>query len=162
MRRAAARKRQRMLLVFVGLTLLGAATALMLFAFEDNVMLFHGPSEVQNKTVETGRRFRLGGLVSEGSIRKEGGGVTTVFGVTDGIAEVTVRYTGILPDLFREGQGVVTMGELGEDGIYTATEVLAKHDENYMPSEVVEAMKRAGTWQGDGSEGGAAAGETGS
>jgi len=162
MRRAAARKRQRMMLVVVGLTLLGAATALMLFAFQDNVMLFHGPSEVQDKTVETGKRFRLGGLVADGSVSKEGGGVTTVFAITDGVAEVTVRYTGILPDLFREGQGVVTQGELGEDGVFVATEVLAKHDETYMPPEVVEAMKRAGTWQGDGDEESSAVGETGS
>jgi len=162
MRRAAARKRQRMMLVVVGLTLLGAATALMLFAFQDNVMLFHGPSEVQDKTVETGKRFRLGGLVADGSVSKEGGGVTTVFAITDGVAEVTVRYTGILPDLFREGQGVVTQGELGEDGVFVATEVLAKHDETYMPPEVVEAMKRAGTWQGDGDEESNAVGETGS
>jgi len=151
-----------MMLVVVGLTLLGAATALMLFAFQDNVMLFHGPSEVQDKTVETGKRFRLGGLVADGSVSKEGGGVTTVFAITDGVAEVTVRYTGILPDLFREGQGVVTQGELGEDGVFVATEVLAKHDETYMPPEVVEAMKRAGTWQGDGDEESSAVGETGS
>lgn len=162
MRRAAARKRQRMLLVVVGLSLLGVATALMLVAFQDNVMLFHGPTEIQNRTVETGKRFRLGGLVAEDSVRKEGGGITTVFGVTDGNAVVTVRYTGIMPDLFREGQGVVTQGELGEDGVFAATEVLAKHDETYMPPEVVEAMKRAGTWKGDGEELGETTGETGS
>jgi len=162
MRRAAARKRQRMLLVVVGLSLLGAATALMLVAFQDNVMLFHGPTEVQNQSVETGKRFRLGGMVADGSVRKEGGGITTVFGVTDGVAEVTVRYTGILPDLFREGQGIVTQGELGDDGVFTATEVLAKHDETYMPPEVVEAMKRAGTWKGDGEELSEPVGEAGS
>ena len=162
MRRAAARKRQRMLLVVVGLSLLGIATALMLIAFEDNVMLFHGPTEVQNNTVEIGKRFRLGGMVADNTVTTEGDGITTVFGVTDGNAVVTVRYTGIMPDLFREGQGVVTQGELGEDGVFVASEVLAKHDETYMPPEVVEAMKRAGTWKGDGEEHGAAAGETGS
>lgn len=162
MRRAAARKRQRMLLVVVGLSLLGVATALMLVAFEDNVMLFHGPTEVQNQTVETGKRFRLGGMVADNSVSTEADGITTVFGVTDGNAVVMVRYTGIMPDLFREGQGVVTQGELGDDGVFVASEVLAKHDETYMPPEVVEAMKRAGTWKGDGEEHGAATGETGS
>lgn len=148
MRKGAAKKKQRMLIVFAGLSMLGVATALALTAFEENIVFFFGPTEVQNKEVDAGVKFRLGGLVEEGSVAQNG--PTTKFRVTDGNASVLVAYTGILPDLFREGQGIVAQGAIDATGMFTADEVLAKHDENYMPAEAVEAMKRAGTWNPDG------------
>lgn len=145
--RAATRKRARMSIVIAGLAMLGIATALVLVAMQDNITFFFGPTEVSEKAVDPGQKFRLGGLVAEGSIKKASDGVTTRFMVTDLAASVPVTYSGVLPDLFREKQGVVALGELNEDGVFVASEVLAKHDENYMPPEAVEAMKRAGTWR---------------
>ena len=147
MSRAATRKRRRMSIVFAGLAMLGIATTLVLLAFEDNIVFFYGPTDVAEKAVGPGQNFRLGGLVAEDSVSKAGDGVTTLFKVTDMSKEVQVSFKGILPDLFREGQGVVTLGALDDKGMFTASEVLAKHDENYMPTEAVEAMKRAGTWK---------------
>lgn len=146
-RKAATRKQRRMLIVVAGMALAGIAVALMLVAFEDNIVFFYGPTEVREGKLDTATRFRLGGLVAEGSVRRIEGEATTMFAVTDMREQVEVAYTGLLPDLFREGQGIVAHGRLGEDGVFVADEVLAKHDENYMPPEVVEAMKRAGTWQ---------------
>ena len=138
-------KKQRMMIVGAGVAMLAIAAALVLVAFEDNIVFFYGPTEVQEQVVESGVKFRLGGLVEEGSVEQDG--PTTVFRVTDLNHSVQVAYTGILPDLFREGQGVVTQGKLDGAGVFQADEVLAKHDENYLPPEAVEAMKRAGTWK---------------
>lgn len=145
--RAATRKRARMSIVIAGLAMLGIATALVLMAVQDNITFFFGPTEVAQKAVDPGQKFRLGGLVAEGSIEKAGDGVTTRFVVTDMAEDVPVVYSGVLPDLFREKQGVVALGALNDRGVFEASEVLAKHDENYMPPEAVEAMKRAGTWR---------------
>jgi len=145
MRKAATRKQRRMMIVGVGFASFALVVGLTLFALEDGINVFYGPTEVVEKAVEPGQKFRLGGLVEEGSVTKSG--ATTTFRVTDMKSSVQVAYTGILPDLFREGQGVVTQGMLDEAGLFKADEVLAKHDENYLPAEAVEAMKRAGTWK---------------
>lgn len=150
MSRARVRKRKRMTIVLSSLIMLGVAVSLVLFAFEDNIVFFYGPTDIAQKNVGPGQHFRLGGLVVEGSVAKAEDGVTTLFEVTDGAEEVKVSYKGILPDLFREGQGIVAQGELNNDSLFIASEVLAKHDETYMPPEVVEAMKRAGTWKEEG------------
>jgi len=131
------------------LVLVAGAAALVFGALKQNIVYFYGPSELATVELLQGARFRLGGLVEQGSILREQGG-TVRFAVTDGKKSVPVRYTGVLPDLFREGQGVVTEGHL-DGGIFFAETVLAKHDERYMPREVVDALKRAGTWRGDGS-----------
>lgn len=142
------RKRRRLYLVVSLLLSLGVATALMLLAFEENIVFFHSPSDVIEKSPPEGRRLRLGGLVEAGSFTKDADGLTYHFKVTDTANSVAVRYRGILPDLFREGQGVVTEGSLGSDGVFIAAEVLAKHDENYMPKEVADSLKDKGYWQG--------------
>ena len=141
------RKRRRMWLVVVGVVLLGAATTLVLLALGDSVALFRSPSELTADPPPPDRLLRIGGLVETGSVAKEADGVTVNFRVTDNAATVPVRFRGLLPDLFREGQGVVAAGKLGRDGVFVADEVLAKHDENYMPPEVVEALKKSGEWQ---------------
>ena len=150
MSRAKLRKRKRLTIVLSALIMLGVAVSLVLFAFEDNIVFFFGPTDIVQGNVGPGQQFRLGGLVVEESVKKAEDGVTTLFGVSDGAEEVLVSYKGILPDLFREGQGIVAQGSLNTESVFVATEVLAKHDETYMPPEVVEAMKRAGTWQEDG------------
>ena len=122
----------------------GVAAALVLTAFNDNLVFFHSPSDVVEKQIPADRHFRIGGLVQEGSVRRDG--LTTDFVVTDLRNAVPVRYTGMLPDLFREGQGVVANGKLDAQGRFVASEVLAKHDENYMPPEVAEALKKSGQW----------------
>jgi cytochrome c-type biogenesis protein CcmE len=139
------RKQQRLGLLALAMAALGGATALVLTAFSGNLVFFYGPSELKaHATVE--RRLRVGGLVAARSLaRLSDGGV--VFRVTDGKTDLAVAYRGILPDLFREGQGVVVEGELRPDGVFAATTVLAKHDERYMPREVVEALKKSGHWQ---------------
>jgi len=141
------RKRQRLFIVLGGLAFLGLAAALVLTALEDNVVFFHSPSQVKEKRIPEGQRFRLGGLVQEGSITKAEGGTTTRFVVTDLSETVPVSFKGVLPDLFREGQGVVAEGKLDRAGVFVATEVLAKHDEQYMPPEVAEALKKSGQWK---------------
>ncbi|HLT78481.1 MAG TPA: cytochrome c maturation protein CcmE [Ferrovibrio sp.] len=138
------RKHKRLLAVLGLVAGLGVAVSLVLTAFNDNLVFFHSPSDVAEKRVATGKRFRIGGLVEEGSVKRDG--LVTDFVVTDLSNSVAVRYTGMLPDLFREGQGVVANGQLGEDGRFVATEVLAKHDENYMPPEVAEALRKSGQW----------------
>jgi cytochrome c-type biogenesis protein CcmE len=147
------RKRQRLVLVIVALVLLGGAGGLVLFALSDSVAFFVTPSDIATGRVEADKRFRLGGLVVDGSVERRDG--TVQFRLTDQANEVPVRYRGILPDLFREGQGIVAQGVLGEDGVFAASEVLAKHDESYMPPEVAEALKQAGVWrQGEAAGGG--------
>tara|TARA_B100000676_G_C17571336_1_gene577295 strand:+ start:231 stop:641 length:411 start_codon:yes stop_codon:yes gene_type:complete len=131
------------------MAMLGVATALMLNAFSESLVFFHSPSEIAEKGIPAERRFRLGGLVEENSVEKANDGVTISFRVTDTAVSVPVRYRGLLPDLFREGQGVVADGALDGSGTFVATEILAKHDETYMPPEVAEALKKAGQWQGE-------------
>jgi len=143
------RKHKRLTFVAIALGLLGVAAALILNAFEDNIVFFYSPSELKAKQLEPDQRLRLGGLVEEDSMEQVTGG-TVLFRVTDTANVITVRYTGILPDLFREGQGVIAEGRL-KDGEFVADEVLAKHDENYMPPEVAEAIKKSGQWK-DGAD----------
>ena len=140
------RKKRRLYLLGLSLTGLGVAAALTLTAFQDNLLFFYSPSDLQAKPVAVEQRFRLGGLVAEESFERLEDGISVAFTVTDLANTVPVVYSGILPDLFREGQGVVTEGTLGADGLFTAREVLAKHDENYMPKEVADALKDAGQW----------------
>ena len=138
-------KRKRLWLLLASLCVLGAAATLVLTALNDNIVFFYSPTQVAEKKIAPERRFRLGGLVEAGSVQKAG--QETRFVVTDTQKTVPVVYRGILPDLFREGQGVVAEGSLGPDGVFVAREVLAKHDENYMPPEVAKAIKDAGQWK---------------
>ena len=144
-------KRRRLYFLLAGMSALAVAVALALAAFEDNLVFFNSPTDVYAKEVPQDRRFRLGGLVEEESVAKSADGLTTTFRVTDLNRAVPVAYTGILPDLFREGQGIVADGRLSANGTFVADNVLAKHDENYMPPEVAEALKKSGKWKG-GSE----------
>ena len=148
------RKRRRLVVVLACALGLGSATALGLSAFSDNLVFFVAPSDLQAHVAgpgaaSPGRTLRLGGLVEAGSIQRgqERGVPTARFRITDGRAAVDVSYSGILPDLFREGQGAVTLGTLQTDGSFRAQEVLAKHDETYMPADVAEALKRTGQWR---------------
>ena len=145
------RKRRRLLALALGLAMLGVATALVLAAFNDNLVFFYGPSDLAAKAIPPGRRIRIGGLVEPQSLVRAAAGHSVTFRVTDGNAELSVVYEGLLPDLFREGQGVVAEGRLRGDGVFVATNVLAKHDEKYMPPEVADALKKAGRWQEGGS-----------
>ena len=144
------RKHKRLTFVIIAMGLLGVAAALMLTAFEENIVFFYSPTDITEKKIADGRRFRLGGLVEEGSVKKSAGAVVN-FRVTDLITAVPVSYKGILPDLFREGQGIVAEGRLS-GGVFKADEVLAKHDETYMPPEVAEALKKSGRWKGQGKD----------
>ena len=137
------RKHRRLSFVAIGLLFLGAATALVLTAFDENIVFFFSPSELQEKQIAADQRLRVGGLVEEGSVKKDTDGVTVLFNVTDTAVSIPVKFKGILPDLFREGQGIVTEGRL-VNGVFIADEVLAKHDENYMPPEVADALKERG------------------
>ena len=140
------RKQKRLTLIgFAGLVL-ATAVGLVLFALNDRITFFTSPSELAEGKVKPGIRLRLGGLVEQGSIAR-GEGTTVRFRVTDGVNGVAVTYTGILPDLFREGQGTVAEGMIGTDGVFRADTVLAKHDEKYMPKEVADALKASGHWQ---------------
>lgn len=143
------RKQQRMAFVVGGLAALGVATGLVLFALRDNIVFFYSPTEVVERTVDVGNRnFRIGGLVENGSINRVDANTIT-FVVTDLKNAVPVSYTGLVPSLFKEGQGVVAEGKLGPDGRFVASQVLAKHDETYMPAEVVDALKATGEWKGN-------------
>ncbi len=148
-------KHKRLTFMVVGLGLLGVASALALAAMESGIVFFHTPSEVAAQGFAGDRRIRLGGLVEEGSLAQSAG-ATVAFRITDTVHAVPVRYTGLLPDLFDEGQGVVAEGRL-EGGVFMADEVLAKHDENYMPPEAADALKQAGYWQHAGPRAGEAA-----
>ncbi len=139
-------KRKRLWLLVGSLCVLGAAAALVLTALNDNIVFFYSPTQVAEKKPTPERRFRLGGLVEQGSVRKSTDGQVISFKVTDLQRTLDVTYRGQLPDLFREGQGVIAEGTLGSDGVFVAREVLAKHDENYMPPEVAKALKESGRW----------------
>jgi cytochrome c-type biogenesis protein CcmE len=141
------RKRRRLYVVLAGMAALGVAAALVLSAFSDNLVFFYSPTDLKTKQIAAERRVRIGGLVEEQSVVREGDGKTVGFRVTDGANTVAVTYRGALPDLFREGQGVVAEGVLRKDGVFQAASVLAKHDEKYMPPEVAAALKKSGHWQ---------------
>ena len=142
------RKQKRLAVIGGGVGFIAIAVLLVLFALSRSVSYFFMPSDFAENPVGPETRIRLGGLVEDGSVRgAEGAGVA--FAVTDGNSSVEVRYAGILPDLFREGQGVVTEGRMGPDGIFRADTVLAKHDENYMPKEVADRLKAEGVWEGE-------------
>ncbi|MCB1917553.1 MAG: cytochrome c maturation protein CcmE [Rhodocyclaceae bacterium] len=134
-------RHKRLTLILGGLLLLIGATALVLSAFRENLVFFHTPTEVAEGKAPTGRTFRIGGMVETGSIRREG--VEVHFAVTDTARSIPVVYSGPLPDLFKEGKGAVVQGKLGTDGVFAASEVLAKHDENYMPPEAQHAIDQA-------------------
>ncbi|MFQ5509867.1 MAG: cytochrome c maturation protein CcmE [Leptospirillia bacterium] len=154
-------RQKRLTFILVGLAALGIASALVLNALNDNLAFFFSPSDVIEGKAPQNTAFRLGGLVKEGSVVRQTDGLTVHFVVTDLSKTVTVSYTGILPDLFTEGQGVVAQGKLGADGVFMASEVLAKHDETYMPPEVADALKRAGKDPGSGQHPGGATDATG-
>lgn len=140
------RKQRRSVFIFSALGVLGIAAFLVLTALRDTVVFFYSPSEIAEKSVKTGQRFRLGGLVAEQSFQKLAD-TEFKFDIADGNKTIQVRYSGLLPDLFREGQGVVAEGMLLDDGSFHADSVLAKHDENYMPREVADSLKKQGYWQ---------------
>jgi cytochrome c-type biogenesis protein CcmE len=152
------RKGRRLVLIGSALSVLAIAAGLVLFALRDAIVFFHSPSDVAQKKVADGTRFRLGGLVKEGSVVRSGDGAVT-FQVTDTVESVKVTYRGMLPDLFREGQGVVTEGAIDTAGIFRADSVLARHDETYMPREVADALKKQGHWQGGADEAGKGSGK---
>lgn len=143
---ALTRKQKRTVAIAAGMGILAVAAGLVLVALEDTMVFFYGPSDVAAKAIEPGQRFRLGGLVAAGSVMR-GEGKTVRFIVTDTKTTLPVAYTGILPDLFREGQGVVAEGSLDASGTFEADSVLAKHDENYMPPEVARILKERGEWK---------------
>ena len=144
-------RKQKRLAVIGGLAVVVAlATTLVLVALRDQIVFFYSPSDIVAREVAVGTPIRLGGLVKDGSWVRDG--QDNSFVVTDGATDITARYTGILPDLFREGQGVVAEGSLGPDGSFVATNVLAKHDENYIPKEVVDALKASGEWRPEAGE----------
>ena len=135
-------RHKRIALILGGLAVLGIVAALVLNAFNSNLVFFYTPTQIAHKEAPEGRTFRIGGLVQAGSVVREG--VTVRFLVTDTAKTVPVKYDGVLPDLFKEGKGVVAQGQLSQDGTFTAREVLAKHDENYMPPEAADALQKAG------------------
>lgn len=143
------RKQRRLAFIASGLVVLGASVGLVLVALNDTITFFKTPSDLAEKPLEAGQRFRLGGLVADGSV-KRGENLEVRFVVTDTLKTVPVVYKGILPDLFREGQGVVAEGRLEADGLFRADSVLAKHDENYMPPEVAKSLKERGVKLGSG------------
>jgi cytochrome c-type biogenesis protein CcmE len=136
-------RHKRFAMVGVGLAGLAVAAVLVLTAFQENLVFFFTPTQVANREAPQGRSFRIGGLVEAGSVKRQTDGVTVRFVVTDTAKSIPVEYRGVLPDLFREGKGVVTQGKLGPDGLFRADEVLAKHDENYMPPEAQHAVEQA-------------------
>lgn len=136
-------RQKRFAFVGLGLLVLGVATALVLNAFQSNLVFFFTPTQVANGEVPKGRSFRIGGMVEDGSVKREADGLTVRFVVTDTAKRVPVVYKGILPDLFKEGKGAVAQGQLDAEGTFVASEVLAKHDENYMPPEAAEALAKA-------------------
>jgi cytochrome c-type biogenesis protein CcmE len=142
------RKQRRLTLIGVAGCILAIALGLVLYAMNDTIVFFNSPADVQDKNVQPGTRFRLGGLVKEGSVQR-GDNQQVAFEIMDGQGSIRVNYTGMLPDLFREGQGVIAEGALENSGVFRADSVLAKHDENYMPREVADTLRRQGLWQGD-------------
>jgi cytochrome c-type biogenesis protein CcmE len=142
------RKQRRLTLIGVAGCVLALALGLVLFAMNDTIVFFNSPADVQARNVQPGTRFRLGGLVKQGSVQR-GGDEQVSFEVMDAQSSIRVSYKGLLPDLFREGQGIVAEGALDAAGIFRADTVLAKHDETYMPREVADALKKQGHWQGE-------------
>ena len=136
-------RHRKLFLIALAVAAIGGAAMLVLNAFQSNMVFFFSPSQVADKSAPQGREFRIGGMVQEGSLVKSGSDLNVRFVVTDFANSVTVTYTGLLPDLFKEGKGVVAQGKLGHDGVFHADQVLAKHDENYMPPEAAKAMKDA-------------------
>ena len=136
-------RHQRMIAIAAGVTLIAIATALVLNAFQGNVVFFFSPTQVAAKEAPVDRAFRVGGMVEKGSLKRRADGLTVDFIVTDTAKSIPVVYSGLLPDLFKEGKGVVAQGKLGPDGAFVASEVLAKHDENYMPPEAAHALSKA-------------------
>ena len=135
-------RHKRLAFIVSGVAVLGTAVGLVLYALNSNIVFFYTPTQVAQQEAPRGKHFRIGGLVQPGSVVRDGTRVSFV--VTDNAREIPVAFTGSLPDLFKEGKGVVAQGSLGDDGTFAATEVLAKHDENYMPPEAAEALKQAG------------------
>jgi cytochrome c-type biogenesis protein CcmE len=150
---ALGRKGKRSVVIGIGLAGLAVAVGLVLYALNDTIVFFYTPSDVAEKSIASGQRFRLGGLVEKGSIVK-GADATVDFAITDTAKSIKVTYRGVLPDLFREDEGVIAEGRLDAGGRFVADSVLAKHDENYMPPEVAEALKEKGVWRGDEKSGG--------
>lgn len=140
-------RKKRLYIVLAILCGVGVAVALALSALQQNINLFYTPTQIANGEAPEGTRIRAGGLVEEGSVKRSADSLEVDFVVTDGAHEVTIRYHGILPDLFREGQGIVALGRVNEQGVLMADEVLAKHDENYMPPEVMQALEKSGMKQ---------------
>jgi cytochrome c-type biogenesis protein CcmE len=140
------RKQRRMVMIGGGGVVMALAAGLVLFAMRDSIVFFYGPTEITEKGIAPGTRIRLGGLVEKGSVQR-GQGQTVTFAITDTKSVMRVTYTGLLPDLFREGQGVITEGKIEPSGLFRADSVLAKHDESYMPREVADALKKQGVWQ---------------
>lgn len=142
------RKRRRLYMLAAGVAVLAVATTLVLLAFRENLVFFYSPTDIVEKGVPPDRRIRIGGLVEADSVKRDG--LRTEFRVTDTANTLRVVYTGLLPDLFREGQGVVAHGKLDRGGLFVADEILAKHDENYMPPEVASALKKQDHWKPEG------------
>ena len=143
-------RKRRLIAVLLILAGVSLAAAIASYSLQQNLLYF--PSDLVNQPIPPGRQFRLGGLVKHGTVNRVEGGLTTQFVVTDGPEEVTVEYVGILPDLFREGQGVIARGALDDNGVFAASEVLAKHDENYMPPEVADALEQSGHLMTEGND----------
>jgi cytochrome c-type biogenesis protein CcmE len=136
-------RHKKLTIIIMSVAALGLSTALVLDVFQSNLVFFFSPSQVAANEAPRGRSFRIGGLVEEGSVKRQSDGITVSFVVTDTAKNIPVVYTGILPDLFKEGKGVVAQGKLSSDGVFRADEVLAKHDENYMPPEAADALEQA-------------------
>lgn len=143
-------RKKRLYIILAILAGVGIAVALALSALQENINLFYTPTQIATGEAPQGTRIRAGGMVEEGSVQRSSDSLTVTFRVTDYAQTVTIRYQGILPDLFREGQGIVALGRLNEEGVLVADEVLAKHDENYMPKEVADSLKEKGVWQESG------------
>jgi cytochrome c-type biogenesis protein CcmE len=137
-------RKRRLIATVLILAGVGVASTIAFYSLQQNLLYFQSPSEIAEVAMPAGRQFRLGGLVKPGSVDRQEDGLSTHFVVTDGPAEIVVQYVGTLPDLFREGQGVIARGALNDEGLFMATEVLAKHDENYMPPEVADALEKTG------------------
>jgi len=137
-------RKRRLIALLLILAGVGVASTVAFYSLQENLLYFQSPSDLAMQPIPPGRQFRLGGLVKPGTVERAQGGLGTRFVVTDGPQEVTVEYVGILPDLFREGQGVIARGALDGEGLFEASEVLAKHDENYMPPEVADALEQSG------------------
>ena len=136
-------RHKKLTIIIMSVAALGLSTALVLDAFQSNLVFFFSPSQVAANEAPRGKSFRIGGLVEEGSVKRQSDGITVSFVVTDTAKNIPVVYTGILPDLFKEGKGVVAQGKLSSEGVFRADEVLAKHDENYMPPEAADALEQA-------------------